>query len=575
MRCRRHALALPAVTQVAAQALELPLDADLVALAETRFVVVDLETTGGSPTSSAITEIGAVAVRGGEVEGTFRTFVNPGHEIPASITVLTGITNAMVADAPSVDAALAMFLDFAGLSGEQIPHDTVLVAHNAGFDVGFLQAACLRTNRAWPDVPVLDTVRLARAVLTREEVANYKLGTLAAHVGTTITPNHRALDDAQATVDVLHHLIGRVGSLGITTMHELVALRRAPSPTVTRKRHLADDIPSAPGVYMFRDRDDVPLYVGVSGNLRSRVRTYFTAAETRGRMAHMVALAERVTPIVCQTDLEARVRELRLIAEYQPRYNRRDRTPQRAVWLTIDPDDAVPANRRLRGTGDLLLPGLRLAREVPHHIPSAGPFSSRGGADDAASVLSLAPDAAAAALHGDREALAALLAAGQTRMAHLAAGEHFEQAAVWRDRLLLTLRGVHQAQRVHALASIPELVAAQPREDLGWDLHLIRHGRLAGAATVEPGRDPRPTVDALVATGEVVTAGEGVAARHRGEFSLLLRWLSDPGTRLVRLNRTESDTRGWTSPIGGAGWALAHLQPSSTSNDASVDLDAD
>ena len=561
------------MTQVASHALELPIDPDLVALSEARFVVVDLETTGGSPTHSGITEIGAVAVRGGEVDGTFRTFVHPGHDIPASITVLTGITNAMVADAPDVSTALAMFLDFAGLSGEQVPHDTVLVAHNAGFDVGFLQAACQSTDRSWPEVPILDTVRLARAVLTRDEVANYKLSTLAAYVGTTITPNHRALDDAQATVDVLHHLIGRVGSLGITTMQELLALRRAPSPLVTRKRHLADDVPSKPGVYMFRDRDDVPLYVGVSGNLRTRVRTYFTAAETRGRMAHMVALAERVTPIVCETDLEARVRELRLIAEHQPRYNRRDRTPQRAVWLAIDRDDSLSDARRLRGTGDLLLPGLRLAREITGGLPSAGPFSSRSAADDAASVLSLAPEAAADALLGDPDALAALVAAGQARMAHLASGEHFEQAAVWRDRLLLTLRGIHQAQRVHALAGIPELVAAQPREDLGWDLHLIRHGRLAGAATVAPGRYPRPTVDSLVATGEVITAGDGVAARHRGEFSLLLRWLHAPTTRLVRLTRDDDDVRGWCSPIGGAGRALALLTPAQPGGDDSSPAD--
>ena len=558
---------------MAAQSWELPLDPDLIALSEARFVVVDLETTGGSPTHSGITEIGAVAVRGGEVEGTFRTFVHPGHDIPASITVLTGITNAMVANAPDVSAALAMFLDFAGLSGEHVPQDTVLVAHNAGFDVGFLQAACLSTDRAWPEVPILDTVRLARAILTRDEVANYKLGTLAAYVGTTITPNHRALDDAQATVDVLHHLIGRVGSLGITTMQELLALRRAPSPVVTRKRHLADDVPSAPGVYVFRDRDDVPLYVGVSGNLRSRVRTYFTAAETRGRMAHMVALAERVTPIVCQTDLEARVRELRLIAEHQPRYNRRDRTPQRAVWLALDRHDALTDGRRLRGTGDLLLPGLRLAREIPGGIPCAGPFSSRSAADDAASVLSLAPDAAADALLGDPDALTALVAAGQARMAHLASGQHFEQAAVWRDRLLLTLRGIHQAQRVHALASIPDLVAAQTRADLGWDLHLIRYGRLAGAATVAPGRDPRPTVDALIATGEVIAPGDGVAARHRGEFGLLLRWLNTPTTRLVRLSRPEGQAHGWSSPIGGAGRALAVLTPSRPEADDRSDDD--
>lgn len=98
------------------------------ALIDTTFVVVDLETTGGSHTSADITEIGAVKIRGGEIIGEFQTLVNPGSPIPAFITVLTGITDAMVVEAPSIHSALFSFLEFAGS-----PIETVLIAHNAPF----------------------------------------------------------------------------------------------------------------------------------------------------------------------------------------------------------------------------------------------------------------------------------------------------------------------------------------------------------------------------------------------------------------------------------------------------------
>src|SRR5699024_8912522 len=98
-------------------------------LAEATLAVVDLETTGTDPAADAITEIGAVKVRGGEVLGEFRTFVDPERPIPAFVAALTGITDAAVAQAPSIRTVLPMFLDFVG--------DAALVAHNARFDVGF------------------------------------------------------------------------------------------------------------------------------------------------------------------------------------------------------------------------------------------------------------------------------------------------------------------------------------------------------------------------------------------------------------------------------------------------------
>jgi len=186
-------------------------------LSETTFVVLDLETSGGSPNLGAhITEIGAVKIRGGEIVGQFQSFINPGTPIPYFITALTGITDEMVFNAPTINEAFPTLLEFLGSENE-----TVFVAHNAPFDLSFLKAAAIVHDYHWPKFVIIDTAKLARRVLSREEVADCKLGTLANFFEATVSPTHRALDDALATVDVLHGLIGRVGSLGVNTLKEL------------------------------------------------------------------------------------------------------------------------------------------------------------------------------------------------------------------------------------------------------------------------------------------------------------------------------------------------------------------
>jgi DNA polymerase-3 subunit epsilon len=202
-------------------------------------VVVDLETTGGSAHDSAITEIGAVKVRGGEILGEFGTLVDPGMPIPPFITVLTGITQQMLVAAPPIEQVLPAFLEFA--------HGAVLVAHNAPFDMGFLKAACTAQERAWPAPAVVDTADLARRLLTRDEVPNCKLSTLARFFRSGTDPCHRALADAKATVDVLHGLLERAGAFGVESLEELSSFARAPTPEQKRKRHLADAVPAAPG----------------------------------------------------------------------------------------------------------------------------------------------------------------------------------------------------------------------------------------------------------------------------------------------------------------------------------------
>jgi DNA polymerase III epsilon subunit family exonuclease len=202
-------------------------------LADTTFAVLDLETSGGSPRLGAgITEIGVVKVKGGQVLGTFQSFVDPGHALPYFITELTGITDQMLVSAPFIDEILPTLFEFLG-----DPEETVVVAHNSPFDLSFLKAAALTHEIDWPEYLTVDTARLARAVLDRDEVSNCKLSTLAQFFGATTSPNHRALDDATATVDVLHGLIERLGGFNVYSFEEM---RNFPSKKKRAKRSIAE-----------------------------------------------------------------------------------------------------------------------------------------------------------------------------------------------------------------------------------------------------------------------------------------------------------------------------------------------
>ena len=202
-------------------------------LADTTFAVLDLETSGGSPRLGAgITEIGVVKVKGGQVLGTFQSFVDPGHALPYFITELTGITDQMLVSAPFIDEILPTLFEFLGN-----PDETVVVAHNSPFDLSFLKAASVTHEIDWPEYVTVDTARLARAVLERDEVINCKLSTLSQFFGATTSPNHRALDDALATVDVLHGLIERLAGFKIYNFEEM---RSFPSKKRRAKRPIAE-----------------------------------------------------------------------------------------------------------------------------------------------------------------------------------------------------------------------------------------------------------------------------------------------------------------------------------------------
>ncbi|MFR9729180.1 DEDD exonuclease domain-containing protein [Saccharopolyspora sp. MS10] len=530
------------------------------------FVVVDLETTGGSAQRDSVTEIGAVKVRGGEVVGEFATLVDPGRGIPPAVVTITGITEAMVRGAPSFDSVLPAFLEFS--------RDAVLVAHNAPFDVGFLRAHCERLGLAWPGPRVLCTAKLARRVLSRDETPNHKLGTLARVLGARTTPVHRALDDARATVDVLHSLLERLGPLGVRTVPELLAHLPDVTPQQRRNRGLADALPSAPGVYLFRGPNEEVLYVGTASDLRRRVRQYFTAGERRSRVKEMAGLAHRVDHVECAHPLEAEVRELRLLAAHQPRYNRRSTAPRRTWWVVLT-EEAFPRLSIVRTARDGALGPFRSRRaaseavealqaggslrrcteRIPERDPRGRPCALhelgrcaapcaglQSAADYAPEVISVR-EVISGAPGGD-----GLLRRLRADLGRLAAEERFEDAAAGRDRLAELVRALDRGQRWAALAEVPELVAARPDGAGGWQLAVVRHGRLAAAGRARRGVPPMPVVDVLQAAAETVLPQPGpLRGAPADEVQVVHRWLTTGGTRLVRCAEP------WAEPAGSAG----------------------
>ena len=421
-------------------------------LREVTFCVIDLETTGGSPTTSGITEIGAVKLRGGECLGTFQTLVNPGCAIPPEITVLTGITEAMVYPAPRIEQVLPTLLEFIG--------DAVIVGHNVRFDLGFIQAALERDDRPRLSNRSVDTVALARR-LVRDEVPNCKLGTLAERLRLSHRPSHRALDDALTTGDLLHLLIERAGRLGVTGLDDLLTLPTMAGHAQAAKLRLTDGLPRTPGVYIFRSAVGDVLYVGKATNLRARVRSYFSGDERR-KVGALLRETVRVDHIEQPHPLAAAVHEVRLIHQHTPPYNRQSKDWSKYVYIRLTLHETFPRLsivKDIRHDGDLHIGPLSsrsAAQRVVDAIHSTVPLrrctarvsarSMREAPCTAAQLgVSMCPcaggvDPADYALVVERAVRGLtvepelLLAPLMERLAVLAAEERFEEAADVRDR---------------------------------------------------------------------------------------------------------------------------------------------
>ncbi|MGH2630091.1 MAG: DEDD exonuclease domain-containing protein, partial [Actinomycetota bacterium] len=478
-----------------------------VPLSEVTFCVVDLETTGGSPIDDAITEIGAVKYRGGERLGSFRSLVDPRRPIPPYVAHLTGIDDRLVSGEPPIEHVLPSFLEFFGGS--------VFVAHNAGFDFGFLNASCgLLDYSPLPGPPVC-TARLARRVVW-PDVPNVRLATLSSYFRTRARPTHRALDDAEACAEVLHGLLDLGGRLGILTMGDLEEAVKARGRPNFGKIRLADDLPHAPGVYLFRGRDGRVLYVGKANDLRARVKSYFYGDE-RKKIVNLLDEVRSVEGIRCDGELEALVVEARLIRRHEPKYNRRGKTWRRGAYVALGRTDPWPRLKVVRapkpGDGRLYLGPFgtsaraRLAKEaLEETVPIRRCTTSMGtttrfapcaladmgrcvapcdGRTDPERYGELVRWLASSLSTSPGELLEAL----ERRMARLADAERYEEAASVRDRLGALAESLWRS-RVDAWlidAGVLELAL-----DDGARVRLDRGALVSAAAGGEPIAGPVP-----------------------------------------------------------------------------------
>jgi DNA polymerase III subunit epsilon len=437
--------------------LATPLGADL-RIESATYVVVDLETTGLRPGVARICEIGAVRVRELELAEEFHTLVDPRVPIGPAIAALTGLRDSQLRGAPRAEEAVRRFLRFAD--------DAVLVAHNARFDLSFLDCETERLVGARLAAPVVDTVGLARRLLAGRGT-RFGLSSLAHFFGTAASPCHRALPDAQATAEILVSLLGLAQERGAETVADLSELAAPRVRKVYAKRSLAFGAPTAPGVYLFRDRHDQVLYVGRARDLRARLRSYFRTERQRPAVEGALAALERIEWRVMGSELEAALEELRLIRELRPPGNARHVRPERYVYL------------RRRGDG-------LVCTQTPTPL---GPLRSRGRARLACRALDGATDAELA-----DPALA--LPRLRARVLDLAECRRYEDAARWRDRIDALEQLVRQLRRLERLRRTDVCILVPALEPGFVRAYFVRNGRIVTMRTLPPGDGARVEIEA-------------------------------------------------------------------------------
>jgi DNA polymerase III subunit epsilon len=472
-----------------------------VPLESARFVVVDLETTGLRPGQSRICEIGAVRVDGLVSAGTFETLVDPGEPLPRLVASLTGIADADLAEAPGPAEAVRRFLAFAG--------DSVLVAHNARFDLAFLDREVERLTGRRVAAPVVDTVGLARRLLAGR-VSRASLASLSHFFGTSVRPCHRALPDAQATAEVLIALLGLAQERGAETIADLCRLAAPRRRRVYDKRSLAFGAPSRPGVYLFRGAGDQVLYVGRARELRARLRSYFRTDRQRPAVEAAIAASERIEWRVLGSELEAALEELRLLRELRPPANARGSRPDRYVYL--------------KPKGESF--------SVTSEPTDLGPIRSRRRAELAARAL-------AGATPGE---LALLTAGGplprlRAKLRDLSESLRYEDAARLRDRI---------AALEHVIASLAELQRLRtaeicllvPAVDEGWRrAFFVAHGRVAAVRALP--RGPGAALELEAGVAEARAAADSLAPEDADELLLVGSFLRRPPPELTLLRFEE------------------------------------
>jgi DNA polymerase-3 subunit epsilon len=298
-------------------------------LAHAPLAIVDLETTGSDPARDRVTEIAVLEVDGFEVSAEWSTLVNPGGRIPSPIQALTGITDEMVAAAPS-------FAQLAGELHERLA-GRVFIAHNARFDYGFLRREFDRTGIKF-SAKTLCTVRLSRRLYPAH--THHSLDNLIARHAIDCRQRHRAMGDADALWQFLQLAQREHGAEVLDVAARQIARQPALPPQL--ERAAIDAVPEAPGVYLLYGEGSQSLYVGQSRSMRTRVLAHFTGGS--GRALELARRVRRIDWRRTAGELGALLLEARLVKELSPEFNRQLRANEGLCGFAFD-------GRRLRFAG--------------------------------------------------------------------------------------------------------------------------------------------------------------------------------------------------------------------------------
>jgi DNA polymerase-3 subunit epsilon len=559
----KHTFAMPIAVPSPPESL---LDAPL---ATTEFLVVDTETNGLSGDLCEVTEIGAVLVGGGELHERWETLVPVRAPLSRGIQRFTGISQAMVDEAPPADVTLPEL-------AEQL-EGRVLVAHNASFDRRVLAQAFARAGLAWPDPPTLCTVALARRLhpLARQR----KLRPLAESLGVDVEVSHRALADAETCARVLCALFPRLcanaGTVG-QALGLLAAKRRRTARAgrtdggvslrgVRRRKVDCSALPDEPGVYIFRNAEGQPLYVGKSVSIRSRAKAHFLPSSPDTGWVTQAEIADHVETV---SELGALLTEHRLIRELKPPGNVRSKHDDNWVYLRCRLDIAFPilevapepAPGRAINVGPLhgrfaaaelveQLTSLFALRHCGRGLPRREHPSAYGQMGRCLSPClgDLDPNAyrrrldeALALFTGSGDGGSALLAHLDAEMRAAAADERFERAG-WlrrrRERLAVLLERLGGAMA--ATHARPRLVLAAHPVDARYDALWIVGGRIVDWGPLGDGSDAWERTEAALRGGD----GRGVAPcstpEEVGDVRIATTWLAaHPSLELVLSSET-------------------------------------
>ncbi|HET8844244.1 MAG TPA: exonuclease domain-containing protein [Ktedonobacteraceae bacterium] len=549
-------------------------------LNEVDFVIVDTETTGLRPGSHRMIEVAGIRIRGGEIIDVHHSLLNPGVRIPAFIVQFTGITQEMVAQAPTTPEALPAFLRFA--------EGGVIVGHNVGFDIGFLTYEAQLLGESFP-IDGLDTIPLSRRFLPG--LKRFKLDSVATHLKISTSDRHRALGDARVTAAIFIKLLEVAGKQGISTLGQLRRRLQLPvawsgditqSTTVKQLELLRSDgklaassvttrptgtlflnpawrrdFPDKPGVYLMKDVNQQVIYVGKAKCLKERLASYYN--QPLGYTRKMDGLLQNVKEIetrVLGSELEALLVESQLIKQLQPVYNVQLRNYELYPFIKVDIQHAFPriyASREVAADGaryfgpfrsrrlvDLtieLLQKIFPVRTCTRSLPPLGKPSEpclrlhlnrcsapcRGDADPDAYRKVI--EEVCAFLGGEREDLLERLRRQMLEASHQL---NFERAAWLRD----TIRSadeilIGQKLITGAVESNNLFIVYPSARENSNELFLIRHGRLVEQrCVVHLSEEMKLAVNELLQiAGEMGEPPSIVGQAEVDQINIISRWI--------------------------------------------------